>query len=128
MRELLGVYDADGGLRGEAAYVVGKLLGRRHCGLCDITHSPLRRKPAWDAFVAGLEVPFRLRHLNELTAAEAQAVAAAGAPVVLAVEDGRFDVLVDSAAMDELGGDVDRFAELVTARLADRSWIREDCR
>lgn len=119
--ELLGVYDADGGLRGEAAYVVGKLLGRRHCGLCDITHSPVRRKPVWDAFVADLGVPFRLRHLNELTPAEARAVAQAGAPVVLVVEDGRHETLVDAATLDGLGGDVDRFAALLTALLAGRT-------
>ena len=68
---VLGVYDADGGLRGEAAYVVGRLLGRRHCSLCDVTHSPVRRKPAWDALVRELEVPVRVAHRNELTPAEA---------------------------------------------------------
>lgn len=45
--EVLGIYDADGGLRGEMSYVVGKLLGRAHCGLCDITHSAVRRRRAW---------------------------------------------------------------------------------
>lgn len=42
--ELVGVYDADGGLLGEAAYVVGRLCGTRHCALCDITHSAVRRR------------------------------------------------------------------------------------
>ncbi len=39
---LIGVYDADGTLRGELGYWVGARLGRRHCSLCDITHA-LRR-------------------------------------------------------------------------------------
>src|SRR6478609_4856955 len=51
---LVGVYDADGGLLGEAAYAWGKARGTRHCALCDITHSPWRRKPAWDAMAAEL--------------------------------------------------------------------------
>jgi len=55
--ELIGVYDADGGLRGELSCVFGHQPGRRQCGLCDITHSPVRRKAAWDAMVAGLSVP-----------------------------------------------------------------------
>lgn len=42
--EVVGVYDADHTLAGEVAYVVGKLLGRRHCALCDVTH-PLARPP-----------------------------------------------------------------------------------
>ena len=60
------MYDADGGLLGEAAYVWGKLRGTKHCGLCDITHSTVRRKGEWDRMVASLPVPVRLLHLNEL--------------------------------------------------------------
>ena len=52
--ELVGVYDADGGLRGEAAYLWGRLRGTTHCGLCDITHSSVRRKASWDRMVASL--------------------------------------------------------------------------
>lgn len=82
--ELVGVYDADGGLLGEAAYVWGKVRGTRHCGLCDITHSAVRRKAEWDRMAASLPVPVRLLHLNELDDDLRAAVAAAGAPVVLA--------------------------------------------
>ena len=83
--QLIGVYDANGGVRGEAAYVIGKMLGRRHCALCDITHSPLRRKPAWDAFVGELGLLVRLAHLNELSVAEAAIIERVGAPAVLAL-------------------------------------------
>lgn len=123
--ELLGVYDADGGLRGEAAYVVGKLLGRRHCGLCDITHSPVRRKREWDAMVADLAVPFRLRHLNELAADEEAAVRRHGAPVVLGRRvdhaGGPWDLVLDRAALDGAGGDVTRFRVALDAALAGRA-------
>lgn len=56
VRRLVGVYHANGGLRGEVAYVVGKFLGTAHFALCDITHSPVRRKPAWDAMVSGFDL------------------------------------------------------------------------
>ena len=39
-------YHADGGPIGEVRYIIGKLLGTAHCALCDITHSPFRRKAA----------------------------------------------------------------------------------
>jgi len=83
VEELIGVYRADGGIRGELAYLVGKVRGTSHCALCDITHSHVRRKRAWDAMVAELGVPFRLLHLNERSA---HVIAAAGdrSPVVLA--------------------------------------------
>ena len=80
---LIGIYRADGGIRGELTYLVGKVRGTAHCALCDITHSPVRRKRAWNAMVAGLGVPFELLHLNERSA---HVIAAAGdrSPIVLA--------------------------------------------
>ncbi len=120
--QLIGVYDADGGLRGEAAYVIGKMLGRRHCALCDITHSPLRRRPAWDAFVEELGLLVRLAHLNELSVAEAAIIERVGAPAVLALRaDGTLTVLLDAEALEEAGGSVDGFAGLVRRALDDEA-------
>lgn len=105
--ELVGVYDANGGLRGEAAYVWGRLRGTTHCGLCDITHSPLRRKAAWDRMAAGLPVPVRLLHLNELDEQIARAVATTGAPVVLGRDGDGWRELVAAAELDEMAGSVE---------------------
>ena len=52
--EAVGVYAADGGVVGELTYVVGHLLGRTECSLCDVTHGPVRRKRAWDEMAAVL--------------------------------------------------------------------------
>lgn len=108
--EVLGVYDADGGVRGELAYVVGHLLGRTECSLCDITHSTVRRKPQWDAMTSRLPVPVRLAHRNETTAAEQAACASVGLPVVLgATADGGHVVLLDRETLASLDGSVDAF-------------------
>jgi len=107
----LGVYDADGGLAGELRYVVGHLLGTAECALCDITHSPVRRKRTWDAMVAELDAPFDLRHRNELTEVETLALAPMGLPVVAAeLADGRWVELLGRDALDACDGDVDTFA------------------
>lgn len=66
VREVVGVYHADGGLVGELRYVVGRMRGTVHCGLCDVTHSRVRRKASWDAMVERLGVPVRLLHLNAI--------------------------------------------------------------
>lgn len=117
MVELLAVYDADGGLVGEARYVVGHLLGTAHCSLCEITHSPLRRKPAWDAMVRRLAVPLRVVHRNERSAPEA-AACTAGTPTVLArTVDGAWCVLMSPADL-ELGGSVEAFEQRLRLRLA----------
>ncbi|CAB4922626.1 unannotated protein [freshwater metagenome] len=115
--ELVGVYDADGGLLGEAAYVWGKVRGTRHCGLCDITHSTVRRKGEWDRMVARLPVPVRLLHLNELDDDLRAAVASTRAPVVLAREAGTWRELVTAAELDDMAGSVDAFAAAVRRRL-----------
>ncbi|MGB7982553.1 MAG: mycoredoxin [Candidatus Nanopelagicales bacterium] len=122
---LVGVYDADGGVVGEARYFLGHLLGILGCSLCDITHSPVRRKPAWDAMVAGLGVPFRLRHRNELTPALAAAVARSGVPVVLGVlADGSVHPVLDAAALGRLDGSVAGFGLGLAGALADAPWRR----
>jgi len=59
--ELVGIYHANGSLRGELAYAVGKLLGTAHC---DITHSVVQRKPEWDSMVTRLGLPVVLLHLD----------------------------------------------------------------
>ena len=115
--ELVGVYDAGGGLLGEAAYVWGRLRGTRHCSLCDITHSPLRRKPEWDRMVATLPVPVRLLHLDELDDEIARAVARTGAPVVLARTARGWDVLVTGDELEAAAGSVERAGALLHERL-----------
>jgi hypothetical protein len=117
--ELVGVYDADGGLLGEAAYVWGKVRGTRHCGLCDITHSAVRRKAEWDRMAASLPVPVRLLHLNELDDDLRAAVAAAGAPVVLARDGAGWTDLLRAAELDELAGSVAAFEAAVRRRLEE---------
>lgn len=119
---LVGVYRADGGLRGELAYLVGKMRGTAHCALCDVTHSPVRRKRAWDAMVADLGVPFELLHLNERSA---HVVAAAGdrSPIVLArvrepgVSLPRLVLVLDEDAVDASVGSVERFDSALRAGL-----------
>ena len=94
----LGVYDADGGIVGELRYVVGHLLGTAECALCDITHSPVRRKRTWDAMVARLDAPFDLRHRNELSDIEQPALTGTVLPVVVAeLADGTWRTLLDVA-------------------------------
>jgi hypothetical protein len=109
--EYVGVYHADGGIVGEAKYVVGHLLGRVHCALCDITHSPVRRKKAWDQLVAELGVPFRLYHLNEMPPDVADVVAQVGSPVVLARSERALHVLFDRDALAAMDGSVPGFAQ-----------------
>jgi len=115
--ELVGVYHANGGILGEAAYVIGKVFGRAHCSLCDVTHSPIRRKASWDAFVADCGIPFRLLHLNELDSDLSRAVDGRS-PVVLGRSNGEWVRVLEPDDIDAVHGDVAQFEGSLAKRLA----------
>lgn len=102
----LGIYDADGGLSGELRYVVGKLTGRTHCGLCDITHGWTGRKRAWDAACEAAGIEIELAHRNEVGPDE---LAAAGTlPAVIGRSaDGSWRLLLGPGDLDACAGDPD---------------------
>ncbi len=116
VEEILMVYDADAGVVGELRYVVGKLAGR-HCGLCDVTHGALRRKPAFDELVCGLDVPVHVWHRNEQPA-DVAAHTAGRTPIVVArLGDGSLVDLLAADQLDACSGDVDRFGAALAAAL-----------
>ena len=122
LHSIVGVYHADGGPIGEARYVIGKLLGTAHCALCDITHSPVRRKPEWDRMVAELGLPVELVHLNEMDAAVSAATAAHGSPLVLGRRrDGTVDALLLPHELEVLGGSVAAFRSALADALSRRA-------
>lgn len=96
---LVGVYDADHTLRGEVSYWIGARLGRAHCALCDITHGMLRRRSEWNAYVAGLSVPFDTFHRDDQPAS-VRAATGDRAPVVVAETSDGVVVLLDAAALE----------------------------
>ncbi len=118
IKRLVGVYRADGGMRGEFRYLIDHYLRGESCSLCDITHSPFRRKAAWDKSVAALDVPLIVLHLNELEPELADFVGGRAACVVAETDDDRV-LLISKDELSALEGSVDRFFSLVRERLAD---------
>jgi hypothetical protein len=118
VERLIGVYRADGGVRGELRYLIGHYLRGESCSLCDITHSPFRRKAEWDEQVRVLGVPFDLLHLNELDAGLAAFIGDRAACIVAESQDG-FTLILGNDELMQLEGSVDGFFALLRARLAD---------
>ncbi|MDM4718114.1 hypothetical protein QTQ03_00335 [Micromonospora sp. WMMA1363] len=114
IRRLVGVYHADGGLRGELTYLIGKLRGTTECALCDITHRGLGRKREWREFVPTLGVPVHLVHLNERNA-DIRAASEGRTPCLLAVTDAGSVLLLRPDELAALDGSVSRFAERARA-------------
>jgi len=61
----IGVYHAEGTIRGELAYWFGRRRGTAHCALCDITHGNVRERNDWKRCRAELPVPFDTYHLDD---------------------------------------------------------------
>lgn len=117
--EVVGVYAADGGVVGEITYVVGHLLGRTECSLCEVTHGSLRRRPQWDEMASRLPVPLRLVYRNQTTQGERAAYAVSGLPAVVGVRaDGSRTVLLGPTGLRAVAGSVERFEDALRAALA----------
>jgi hypothetical protein len=130
MARLAMVYDADGGLVGEVRYVVGHLLGRAECALCDITHGPVSRKREFDRLVGELEsAGHRIEVLHRNEQDDRQAAASSGhLPCVIISDDGNvptsaatWKLLVTRAELASCHGEVDEFRPVLLTALDGRS-------
>ena len=119
---LIGVYKADGGVIGELKYFCGHLIGVAKCELCDVTHSPIRKKASFDQLTKALKsefgLDFALKHLNERTDAETKASAGKEPCVLAEYPDGSLGMFLDRQELREVKGDVARFEKVARARLA----------
>ncbi len=111
LTRLVGVYDADGTLRGELTYWVGARLGQAHCALCDITHGTFRERADWQACRAGLAVPFDTVHRDELPPSLAGFGAAF--PYVAAETEHGPVLLLDAEAIEACAGDAEALVAAV---------------
>ena len=122
LTRLVGVYDADGTLRGELTYWVGARLGRAHCALCDITHGAFRERGDWRACRAGLPVPFATVHRDEVPPSLADFDAAF--PYVAAETGDGAVLLLDTVAIEACGADPEALVIAVETAVSARglSW------
>ena len=114
---LVGVYDADGTLRGELAYWVGARLGRTHCALCDITHGLARERSEWKTCRAGLPVLFDTYHRDDQPE-DVSAASGGIVPVVLAETDDGFVVLLGPEELSECAGSVEQLTRAIESAVA----------
>ncbi|MGA1050934.1 MAG: hypothetical protein ACO3WU_01440, partial [Ilumatobacteraceae bacterium] len=106
--------NADGTIRGELGFVVGKLLGRAHCGLCDITHGAVSERSDWKACRAALPLAFDTYHRDDQPDA-ARPLTEGRLPAVLAETDAGFIVLLGPAELDACAKSPERLVDAVEA-------------
>jgi hypothetical protein len=120
-KTLIGVYKANGGIIGELSYFFGHLIGQAECSLCDITHSPIKKKGAFKTLEKKLNdefgIGFRLVHMNERTKAELTASQGREPCVLLQHQDGSISMFLDFVDLKAADGKVESFERLVRTRL-----------
>jgi hypothetical protein len=122
IHRFVGVYNAEGTLKGEIAYWIGARLGRAHCALCDITHGVLRERSDWRSCRDGLPVPFETFHLDDQPS-EVRTVAGGAAPVVVADTSGGPVVLLGPAEIEACQASPEKLERAIEAAV-DRAGLR----
>jgi len=116
---LIGVYNADGTLRGELGYWLGARLGRAHCALCDITHGSVRERADWKRCRTSLPVPFATYHRDDQPD-EVRDAAGDHAPVIVADTDRGLILLLGPDDIDVCHRSPERLVDTLTAAAQQR--------
>ncbi len=118
---LIGVYKADGGIAGELAYFFGHLIGTRSCSLCDISHSPIKKKSAFKALERELlekqSIAVRMIHMNERNERELRASDGREPCILLEYPDESISMFLDAVDLKALSGNVSSLHKLIESRL-----------
>lgn len=113
---LVGVYDADGTVRGELAYFFKARIGAAHCALCDITHGPLRERADWRACRDALPLPFDTYHRDDQPE-EVRAATGGITPVVVAETASGVSVLLGPDELEQCHGSPELLRQAIEAAL-----------
>jgi hypothetical protein len=118
---LIGVYKADGGIIGELSYFFGHLVGARSCSLCDISHSPIRKKSSFKALERDLlkehNIAIKMLHMNERNERELKASAGREPCMLLEYPDGSISMFLDYVELKAISGSVSSLRKLILSRL-----------
>ena len=122
LKAIWGIYHADGGIVGEVSYFLGHLVGVRNCSLCDVTHSPFKKKAEFKKFQARLlenhQLEVSLVHMNERSESELAASKGREPCVLLQHEDGSMSMFLDYEELAAAKGSVRSFEKLLESRIA----------
>jgi len=118
---LIGIYKADGGVIGELSYFFGHLIGVRSCSLCDISHSPVKKKSAFKKLEQEMlkehGIAIKMIHLNERNDRELKASAGREPCMLLEYPDQSISMFLDAVDLKALSGSVTSLRKLILSRL-----------
>ena len=116
IRRLVGVYNAEGSLRGELSYWIAARFGRAHCGLCDITHGIARERSEWRSCRSGFPAPFETYHRDDQPLA-VRVVTGGVLPAVVAETEVGYVLLLGPDALDKCAGSIGQFTDALQSAM-----------
>lgn len=117
LTRIIGVYHAEGTLRGELAYLWGKLRGTTSCALCDITHRGLGEKPEFKSCRSRFAAPIETLHLDEQDPV-LRRFTQGRTPCVVGLTAQGPCLLLDAAALHRCQRSVERFTQALQEAIA----------
>ena len=118
---LIGIYKADGGIIGELSYFFGHLVGARSCSLCDISHSPIKKKSSFKSLerelLAEHGIAIKMIHMNERNERELKASEGREPCMLLEYPDQSISMFLDYVDLKALSGSVGSLRKLILSRL-----------
>lgn len=117
VRALTGIYEAEGSIRGEIKYVLGKLMGTAHCALCDITHRGISQKKGFVQCREALPVEMSTVHLDERTD-DIRDFSAGKTPCVIAHTTNGLLIVLDAQELEDCQGSVTVFRDALDRQMA----------
>ena len=117
--EVIGIYHADAGIRGELSYVWRKLSGGEGCALCDLTHRFVTEKSVVKAWRTQLRFSLRWLHLNELDA-EIFDFVRGKTPCVIVKADDRLEIAISSDELTQMASNEDQLMSVIERQVEQR--------
>lgn len=118
---LIGVYDAEGTLRGEISYLLRRMVTGQHCALCDITHGSLGMRSTWERckadFTARRGIALHLAHLDDAPRSVMDHANFQAPAVFLERLDGAVELLMTAADLARCGNSPEKFFEYLESEL-----------
>ncbi len=98
--EVIGIYNADAGLRGELKYLTRKAVKNETCDLCDLTHgwNPFGKRK-WKKALAKSGIGITFLHRNQ--ASNNHKKASGLLPAIISNITGEWECLVSNAALKQ---------------------------
>lgn len=122
---VIGVYDAEGTLRGEISYLLRRTLAGEHCALCDITHGLVRMRSSWERCAADFTerhgVAVHLAHRDDAPLSVLDDASFRAPAVYLERLDGTVELLMTAADLARCENSPDRFFAHLESEWGNRS-------